>query len=93
MPPHEKTTASSQLSCSTALCPEPVDIANGTVTFTGNSVGNTATYSCDSGFELIGSMNTTCRQVDVNSAVFSPSPPFCIREYYMHITEVVRASS
>ena len=88
MPPHEKATASLQLSCSTALCLDPDDIVNGTVTVTGNSVGDTATYSCDSGFELNGDETTTCIQVDVNSSVFLPSPPVCIREYCMNITEV-----
>ena len=30
----------------TALCPDPADVMNGTVTFNGNSVGDTATYTC-----------------------------------------------
>ena len=92
MPPHEKATASSQLSCSTALCPDPDDIVNGMVTVTGNSVGDTATYSCNSGFVLNGDETTTCIQVDVNSAVFLPSPPVCIREYCMNITEVTEVA-
>ena len=65
-----------------ALCPDPATIINGMVTFTGNSVGDTATYTCNTGFELVGSATTTCGQVDVNSAVFSPTPPVCRREYY-----------
>ena len=68
-------------SFSAALCPDPVGIENGTVTFTSNSIGDTATYSCDPGFELIGSAITTCTQVDANSAVFQPVQPFCRREY------------
>ena len=40
--------------CSAALCPDPVDIEHGMVTFLGNSVGDTATYTCDFGFELDG---------------------------------------
>ena len=67
--------------CSAALCPDPVDIDNGMVTFTGNSVGDTATYTCDSGFELIGSATTTCTRVDANSAVLQLAPPSCRREY------------
>ena len=67
--------------CSAALCPNPVDIDNGMVTFTGNSVSDTATYTCDSGFELIGSATTTCIEVDMNSAAFQPVPPSCSREY------------
>ena len=68
-------------SCSAVLCPDPVDIDNGMVTFTGNSVGDTATYTCDSGFELIGGAITTCTGV-INSAVFQPAPPSCRRECY-----------
>ena len=65
---------------SAALCPDPADIVNGTVTFTGNSVGDTATYICNSGFELIGNASATCTQVDVNSASFFPAAPVCRRE-------------
>ena len=67
--------------CSAALCPDPVDIVNGMVTFTGNSVGDTASYTCNSDFELIGGATTTCTLVDVNTAVFTPDPPVCRREY------------
>ena len=66
--------------CSAALCTDPVDIVNGMVTFTGNSIGDTATYTCNSGFELIGDATTTCTQVDANSAVFQPAVPVCRRE-------------
>ena len=63
------------------LCPDPADIMNGTVTFTGNSsVGDAATYTCNSAFELIGTATTTCTQVDENSAAFLPVPPVCRRE-------------
>ena len=68
-------------SYSVALCPDPVNIDNGMVTFTGNSVADTATYTCDSGFELIGGDTTTCTQVDTNSAAFQPALPFCQHEY------------
>ena len=68
-------------SCSAALCPDPADIVNGMVTFTGNSVGDTATYNCDPGFELIGDATTTCTLVDVNSTTFQLMPPVCRGEY------------
>ena len=73
---------SSHLSLSAALCPDPVDINNGVMTFTGNSVNDTATYTCNSGFELIGDATRTCilSLVDVNFAIFSPQAPFCRRE-------------
>ena len=69
---------SSHISYSAALCDDPPEIMNGMVTFTGNSVGDTATYSCDSGFELIGGATTTCTQVNESSATFPP--PECRRE-------------
>ena len=56
---------------------------NGMVIFTGNSVGDTATYTCNLGFELIGSAFPACMQVDLNSAAFSPEAPVCRREYYV----------
>ena len=71
----------SHLSSGAALCPDPVEIFNGMVTFTGNSVDDTATYTCDPGFELIGGTTTTCTPVDESSAAFSPAPPVCRREY------------
>ena len=69
-------------SCSAALCPDPDGIDNGMRTFTGNSVGDTATYTCNSGFELIGDPVTTCTAaMDGNSATFPPvPPPECRRE-------------
>ena len=66
---------------STALCPDLLDIVNGTVTLTGNSVGDTATYTCDPGFEIDGNTSVMCTQVDVNSAAFFPAAPVCRREY------------
>ena len=66
--------------CSTAQCLDPPDIVNSTVTLTGNSIGDTATFTCDPGFELIGNASVTCTQVDVNSATFAPTVPVCRRE-------------
>ena len=71
------------------LCSDPVGIDNGMVTITGNSVGDIATYTCDSGFELIGDMIMTCAQVDVNSAAFQLQElPSCRREYCMNVTRL-----
>ena len=75
-------------SCTIALCPDPLDIDNGTVTFTGNSVGDTATYTCNSGFGLIGGATTTCTEVDMNSAAFQPAPPSCRREYTVKCKDI-----
>ena len=68
-----------------ALCPDPVDPVNGMVTLTGNSVNDTATYSCDMGFELVGGATATCTQMDVNNAAFSPGPPMCRRKLLQYI--------
>ena len=66
------------------MCPDPIDIINGIVTFTGNSVGDTATYTCNLGFELIGGATRTCTQVNVNSTTFQPAVPSCRREYIVN---------
>jgi hypothetical protein len=70
------------------LCDDPVDIGNGMVTFSDNSVGDMAIYTCDLGFELIGNATTTCALVDIDRAEFQPAPPFCRREHtkYPRIT-------
>ena len=69
---------------SAALCLDPPAIVNGMSTFTGNSVGDTATYSCNTGFELIGDLTTMCTQIDATSAAFpAVPPPECRREYFM----------
>ena len=63
------------------MCDDPVDIDNGRVTFNGTLVGDMANYTCDLGFELIGNTTTTCTVVDMDSGVFQPAPPSCMREY------------
>ena len=69
----------------TALCPDPVDPMNGMVTFSGNSVDDNATYSCNMSFELVGSSTAMCTQVDANSAEFSSAPPVCRRKYWINM--------
>ena len=65
-----------------ALCSIPTDPSNGMVTFTGVSVGDDATYTCNVGFELIGPEVTTCTpdMGDDSSASFLPDAPICSRE-------------
>ena len=61
-----------------ALCLNPSNPSNGQVTSAGNSVGDTATYTCNTGFELIGQAVATCTQAsDRNSATIVPAPPVC----------------
>ena len=78
-------------SCPVALCPDPPGIVNGMVTFTGNSVNNTATYTCDPGFELCGDPTSTCTAaLDGNSASFpAVPPPECKREYFLNIANIL----
>ena len=80
-------TSLSHTSSSAALCPNPPALANAMVTFTGNSVNDTATYTCNSGFELCGDPTTTCTAaLDWNFASFpAVPPPECKREYFLNI--------
>ena len=73
----------SHTSSSAALCPDPPALDNAMVTFTGNSVGDTATYTCNVGFELIGDPTTTCTAASNGNFAAFPAvpPPMCSREY------------
>ena len=47
---------------------------NGQVTYTGRTIfGQTATYSCDTGYTLVGDSNHTCQA----TGVWSGSEPIC----------------
>ena len=63
---------------STALCPDLSNPANGMVTVMGTSVGDTASYTCNDGFELIGSMSVTC----TSDGTWSDEPPMCRRKQF-----------
>ena len=44
------------------LCGNPPDIDNGmVVSSTGTTFGETATYSCSTGYQLLGSATVTCQ--------------------------------
>ena len=59
-------------------CPVPVAPADGGVSYTGVDIGDTATYTCDYGFKLIGKGTATCIAVtESNTAIFQPVPPTC----------------
>ena len=51
-----------------------MDPVNGMVMMTGNSIGDTATYSCNQGYELVGAEILTCQSI---GAQWSDSPPEC----------------
>ena len=68
--------------CLLALCPDPTAPANGKANVTGHSIGNFTVYTCNDGFELIGSNIATCTPAqDGNNATFLPSPPECHRKF------------
>ena len=60
-----------------ATCDAPAAPANGGVTSTGNNVGATATYSCDSGYDLIGDATATCTDNGDGTGSFQPGAPTC----------------
>ena len=50
---------------------------NGEVVVNGMTPGDTAMYSCDMGFELVGDDTVTCG----DDGVWSAEPPVCRREF------------
>ena len=57
----------------TVLCPDLDNPANGAVSQTRNSEGDTATYTCDSGYELVGHQVLNCQA----NGTWDNSPPIC----------------
>ena len=57
----------------TVLCPDLDNPINGTVSQSGNSEGDTATYTCDSGYELVGHQVLNCQA----NGTWDTSPPIC----------------
>ena len=55
------------------MCPALLDPINGAVTWTSLTEGGVATYVCDDGFELEGSMTRTCE----SSGMWSGEEPMC----------------
>ena len=64
------------------MCSPPVNLTNGEVSYAGLSEGDTATYSCNAGFELIGEATIICVVTDNNTATFIPPPTSqsCLRK-------------
>ena len=55
------------------MCPELLDPSNGAVTVSGLTVGSTASYTCDAGFELSENILRMCE----TGGVWSGSEPLC----------------
>ena len=59
-------------------CADPGAPNNGDVAVEGDDLGDTATYTCDAGFDLVGAAMATCTEAaDGESASFIPAPPVC----------------
>ena len=54
-------------------CPALPTIENGAVTETGRNTGDTATYTCNTGYQLVGQPTRTCQA----NGLWSSSPPIC----------------
>ena len=68
------------MSLNTALCEDLPNPVSGSVSLTGNSVGDTATYSCILGFNLVGTITRTCEIVSPSTAEWSSEAPVCERK-------------
>ena len=55
-------------------CPPLSNIPNGVVVEFGRSTGDNATYSCESGFELVGVPTRFCQ----SNGQWSDEPPTCV---------------
>ena len=58
-------------------CPTLTPPANGQVMVNGMTPGDTATYSCNMEFEVVGDNTVTCG----DDGVWSTGPPVCRREF------------
>ena len=71
------------LSLLAATCPFLSPPNNGSVSLTGVSIGDTATYTCDPGFNLVGTEVRTCEQIGPGLAAWSGSAPICLRRFFV----------
>ena len=60
-----------------AVCPTLGNPANGMVSLTGTSIGDTATYTCNEGHEFVGAPVLNCQ----SNGMWDNSPPVCKREF------------
>ena len=58
------------------MCERLLDIANGRVVLSGLTVGSLASYTCNTGFNLVGNSARTCQ----SNGFWSGVEPFCTRE-------------
>ena len=65
----------------TAECPVLSAPAFGSVSITGRRPGDTATYRCNTGFELIGPDTRVCGETDPGMADWDGEEPICRRMF------------
>ena len=58
---------------SNSVCLDLSTPADGSVTVNGYTTGDTAVYSCNNGFELVGNVSRTCMSI----SEWSGEPPTC----------------
>ena len=68
------------------ICPALLDPINGAVTWTSLTEGGVATYVCDDGFELEGSMRRTCE----SSGMWSGEEPMCRGMFISPVNECIK---
>ena len=66
---------------SIAICSELSNPAFGTVTLSGRTLNSTATYTCNSGYNLVGIPTRTCEELNFATADWSGTAPICERTY------------
>ena len=59
-------------------CVDLSDPPNGEVTITGITIGSEAFYTCDSGYDLVGSDTRDCVQSDAGTGMWTDMEPQCI---------------
>ena len=74
-----------------AICSELSNPAFGTATLSGRTISSTATYTCNSGYNLVGTTTRTCEELNSATADWSGTAPICER-MYMHGPSVVTIS-
>ena len=69
-----------------ARCPTLDPPESGNVSVTGHSIGDTAIYSCNDGYDLVGTPERTCERVADDRAGWSGMAPFCQRRFLLYVT-------
>ena len=58
-------------------CPDLTAPTNGVVSFSATTPGSSATYTCNTGYQLVGTSSRTCQ----SDGTWSDSDPTCTRMY------------